>query len=415
MSAFASLPILALRNLARNRRRTALSLAVVAFGVVALLLTAGFVRFSFDGLREAIVRGGLGHLEIVNPAALGSGASQERNVENGLDGWEAIRAEIEKAPHVLAAEGNVHLMGLVQKGERSASFLGLGVEPAREKKMRFETKLKGGQALPDEPPADGEDRVLLGLGLAESVGAKPGDVVTVLAMGEGGSLDALDMTVAGVITSGVADLDTRLLRMHLVSAQRVLRTDRVSDLVVALDETPNTAAVRDDLKTRLGGHGPLAIVEWRSRAPFYDQVRNLYDGIFRFLGSIVVVLVILATSNTLLMSVMERVREIGILRAIGTSRGQVAAIVLFEAFWLAVIGTALGDLLGAAAIWAVNAAKLQMPPPPGAVNPLDLALAYVPEAFWSAFVLMGIVLAVAAIVPTIKAVRLRPIEALTWV
>ena len=79
--------IFALRNLARNRRRTAISLAIVAAGTVGLLLTAGFIRFSFDGLREAMIHGGLGHLEIASRAAVESRgeAALDRSVQQGID------------------------------------------------------------------------------------------------------------------------------------------------------------------------------------------------------------------------------------------------------------------------------------------------------------------------------------------
>jgi putative ABC transport system permease protein len=141
-------------------------------------------------------------------------------------------------------------------------------------------------------------------------------------------------------------------------------------------------------------------------------VKNLYLGIFWFLGTIVFVLVVLATSNTLVMTVMERVREIGTLRAVGTTPGQIAAGVLWEALWLGVLGAILGGILGAAATAAINAAGLKMPPPPGAVDPIDLRLAYVPEAFAGSVALMAVVLLVAAIAPVRRATRISVVEAL---
>src|SRR5262249_54914891 len=127
--------------------------------------------------------------------------------------------------------------------------------------------------------------------------------------------------------------------------------------------------------------------------------RNLYVGIFTFLGAVIVVLVVLAASNTLLMAVLERTRELGTLRAIGTSRGQVAAIVVLEALWLGLLGSAAGALLGLLATLAINAAHLSMPPPPGAVDPITVELALVPEAFAGAVALMLVVLALAAALP----------------
>jgi putative ABC transport system permease protein len=219
--------------------------------------------------------------------------------------------------------------------------------------------------------------------------------------------------VAGIVTTGVQELDTRYLKLHLTSAQRLLATDRVSNLLVGLDATAATAAAERSIAAAVEGVAPaLAVTPWTERATFYGQVKNLYNGIFWFLGTIVFVLVVLATSNTLVMAVLERVREIGTLRALGTSPGQVAAALLWESLWLGLLGAAAGCLLGAAAIAAINAGGLKMPPPPGAVDPIDLRLAWVPEAFGGAILLMAVVLLVAALAPVRRATGLSVVDAL---
>ena len=410
--------LLALRNLARNRRRTAISLAVVATGTVGLILTAGFIAFSFDGLSEAIIHGGLGHLEVAQEAATsGKQATLERSLSEGLVDWQELQRAIEAQPHVLAAAPNLHLLGMASTPSgRSASFLGLGVDPARERRMGFDIKLGQGKPLGDAPPAVGADEAMLARGLAESLSVAPGDTVTLLAMAPGGMLNALDVRVAGIVTTGVAELDTRYLKLHLASAQRLLETERVSDLIVTLDQRHRTDGVRATLSALLAAHAPpLAVTGWIERAPFYIQVRNLYVGIFWFLGSVIFVLVVLSTSNTLVMAVMERVREIGTLRALGTGTGEIGALIVWEALWLGLFGALAGDLAGLLAIAAINAAGLQMPPPPGAVNPIDLRLAYVPEAFGGAVALMLAVMVLAAIGPVLRATRLRVVEALAHV
>src|SRR5262249_26623778 len=231
----------------------------IAAGTAALVLTAGFVRFSFVGLEDAIVRGGLGHLEVL-PAEMAGAALTERGQRPALEGWKEIRRAIEEVPGVRGAGAGVHLAGVGSKGDRAVPFLGVAGEPDRERRMRFERKLRGGEDLPADAPAEGEDRVLLGLGLASALGATPGDVVTALVVTTGGTLNAVDLAVAGVVTTGLQDLDARLLKMHLVSAERLLETSKVSSLVVGLEDGGETDALRKRIAERLSAvPPPLAV------------------------------------------------------------------------------------------------------------------------------------------------------------
>jgi putative ABC transport system permease protein len=402
---------IALRNLTRNRRRTLLALLVVAWGAASLLLTAGFVRQSFEGLGEAFVYGGLGHLEIA-PAA--GGAGPDRAAPPSFADWRVVQADVEGLPHVVGASGAIVLNGLVARDERTLPFVGAGLEPGRERRMGLIARLKAGRPLGDNAPAAGEDEALLGLGLARQLGANVGDVVTLTSMTVGGTLNALDATVVGLVTTGVQELDERFLRVHLATAQRVLGTDEVSSLVVMLDATRRTEELRGVIGRRLRGRA-LEVTTWQQRAPFYRQVRTLYGGIFVFLGGIVVVLVCLSSSNTLLMSVMERVREIGALLAIGTSPGQVVRMVVLEAAWLGLIGGLLGCVLGVAVTLLIHSLHVRLPPPPGAVDPMDLALSLVAwDPIWVVGATVTMLVAAAA-VPAWRILRLRIVEALSHV
>ena len=405
--------VIALRNLARHRRRTLLSLLVIAAGTVALILTTGFIRFSFDGLREALIHGGLGHLELM-PAATAGATGPDRSAPPAFADWARVREIAESTPHVLAAGAAVYLTGMASKDDRSSAFVGVALEPERERRMNLEVKIRGGANLPDAAPPVGEDEVLLGLSLAQSLGAAPGDTVTITSMTADGTLNALDCRVAGLVTTGLQELDARLLKTHLATGERLLGTDRVSSIVIGLDDTARTEEAGDALAQRLLSVSAerLVITDWRARAPFYGQVRALYSGVFWFLGGIVFVLVCLATSNTLLMSVLERVREFGTLLAIGTSRGQVALMVVLEALWLGVVGALVGDGVAALLVMAINAAGIEMPPPPGAAAGFPLQLAVRPGDFVAVVALMTLVLAVAAIFPALRTVRLRIVDAL---
>ena len=408
-----NLAAVALRNLSRNRRRTVLSLAIIAAGAIALLLTSGFIAFSFQGLESALIHGGLGHLEIVTRASAEQGIAHiDRPVTDGIGRWETVRDKVESTPGVRAAMATVHLTGVLSAGERSTGFVGVGTEPDRELTMDFETKLRAGELLSPDEPLAGEDGVLVALGLAQTLGVGVGDVVTALVVTPSGMLNAWDLTVVGLYTTGIQDLDGRFLKVHLATAQRLLETQRVSSLVVLLDRPELASSLLTELSLVSPG---LVAIDWKSRAPFYEQIQNLYASIFWFLGSIVLVLVVLAVSNTLMMTVMERFREIGTLRAIGTSRRQIATIVLWEAVWLGLIGALAGDAIGSVMIKVINSFQLQMPPPPGAVDAIDLQLTVVPEVLASNVVMMLVVLLAAACYPTLRATRMNIVDALRHV
>jgi putative ABC transport system permease protein len=409
------LVLIALRNIFRNRRRTLLSLLVVSVGFAGLLLTAGFVRYSFDGLRDAVIQGGLGHLEVAPGSDKDAAAAPA--IQSGrppsFKEWRAARDTIERRPHVRAAGASITFAGVATNGDTSASFIGLAVEPDRERRMGMEIKLRGGANLPEKEALAGEDRVLLGTGLARALGAAPGDTLAVLAATPDGSLNAVDMTVEGLFTTGLQELDGRMLKTQVVTAQRLLGTDRVTSLIVGLTDTSVTSDAEMDLRRELAASPePLTVVNWEIRAPFYGQVRALYAGIFAFLGTIVTLLVALSTSNTIMMSVLERVREFGTLLAIGTSRAQLARLLTFEALWLALFGGIGGSTLGMILVTVVNLLKIDMPPPPGAVDPLVLALAVRPIDFLVISASMTAILAAAAVPPMLRVFRLQIVNAL---
>lgn len=409
------LALIALRNLSRNRRRTLLSLLVVSSGTAGLLLTAGFVRYSFDGLREAIIRGGLGHLEVIPARDLEGNASPAERTGRppGFAQWREARSVIEGRPRVRAAGAAIQLAGVATNGDRSASFIGVGVEPLRERRMGVEVKLRSGLNLSDEDPREGDDRVLLGMGLGRVLRAAPGDSIVVMAATPDGSLNALDLTVCGLFSTGFEDLDGRILKMHVATAQRLLGTDQVTSLVVGLADTRDTREAAIDLRRALAPSSPtLAILDWETRAPFYGQVRALYAGIFAFLGAVVALLVVLSCSNTLFMAVLERVREFGTLLAIGTSRAKLATLLLLEALWLGLLGGLLGSVLGLGLVVLVNGLEIKMPPPPAAVDPMTLALSVVPSDFLWAVAFMVAIVVLAAVPPTLRILRLRIVDAL---
>ncbi len=403
---------LAGRNLLRHRRRALLTGSIVVVGFVAVTMTAGFVVQTFEALRYATIDALGGHVRLFDPRA--EGKSDEEAQGYLLDDWEGLARLVKKDPRVVRVMPKLSFFGLAAKGDRSVAFLGTGTEPELEKASGFVPDLVVAGSFFANPDAD---EVMLGAGLARSLGARPGDLVTVLTTATDGSLNAVDATVTAIVQYPVKEMDDRVLFLPYRAAARLLKAEgKVHVLAVRLarDDETDDAARTIAAAAKAAGR-PVAVKTWLETAAFYKQVRLLYIGIFLFTGIVLGVVVILAVANTMTMSVFERTREIGTLLAIGMERRQVKKLFLFEGLLLAAAGTLLGALLSLLLRAGLNALSIQMPPPPGGTRSTLLFIRFFPVAYAAGFVLMTATLLVASWWPARRASRLNPVEALAHV
>jgi len=397
---------LALRNIFRNRRRSLITFLVLVFGATALILFGGYKEISFEGIRESTIRDSVGHLQIYRHGFLDS--ESQRPLQYGLENVEKIRALIESDPRVEMTSAQISLMGLVSNGEKSEAFMATAVEPRKDKNMASQV-IKQGTYLSDKEP----DGVILGEVLAKSMNVKPGDSLTLMTTSVGQSLNAMDVRILGIFTTGVKEYDERAIKIPLVTAQRLMHTNKVERLLVLLRRTEDTAAVKRDLSAKLAaGHWNIEMRDWEQLATFYHQVVALYNAIFGFLGWVVFAIVILSVGNTVMMSILERTREIGTMLAVGTCRSRVWIMFVMEGMLVGAIGGALGLAFGSGLTTLINHVNIQMPPPPGYTEGYLLRIALSPSLLMNAFEVSLITATLAAIIPSIRGSRLNIVRAL---
>ena len=404
--------LLAFRNVFRNRRRTFMTLLMVGGGVTGLLLAGGFFAFMISGLREHTIQEGLGHLQIFNAEHFRR--DEVRVLDTGIDNWRQVAATVQAGPHVRGVAPRIDFYGMVSNGSKSSVFMGAAVDPLAETSLGFTPRIAAGRDLDSKTGGDVE--ALIGSGLAKSMNVKVGDGLTLLAVTSDGALNGVDVQIAGIVKTGYDEMDARYLRITLASAQRLLQSDRVTNLVVGLDSTSNTDAAAAALAPRLQGlPQQMVLKKWIDLATYYLQVRNMFFGIFVFLGIIVFFMVLMASVNTLLMAMFERTREIGTMLAMGTPRAWIVALFMLEATVTgilgAIAGVAGGNLLGV----IINASGLHMPPPPGLTVPIDFHVLHIPALMIASSLIVIFSLALASILPAIRASRLQIAEALAHV
>src|SRR3954466_7352097 len=331
---------LALRNVFRNRRRSAITLLVIVFGAVGLILFGGYKAITFHGLRESTIRNRLGHLQVYKAGF--ERAEAKKPLEYGLEDVAQLRRAIHADKRVRMNTARITLMGLVSNGDKSETFMATGVEPKEDKAMNAQ-HLVSGTELPGNEP----DAIIIGRGLAASMHAKPGDYLTLMSTTASGSLNAIDVRVAGIFMSGVKEYDDRAIKMPLSGAQLLLQTKKVERRLVMLKHTNDTSAVRASLTAVFAkNRWALEMKDWSELATFYHQVVLLYNGIFGFLGLIVSAIVVFSVAHTIFMSIFERTREVGTLMAMGTTRSRVARMFLAEGLVIGVLGALAGVIGG---------------------------------------------------------------------
>ena len=390
-------------NTRRNRRRSLVTVAIAALGTAAILLAGGFALSTYQGLAEASART-TGHLVLARTAQFDG--FEDTPLQHGLTDAQALRQRLLADPAVRQVLPRVEFGGLISNGDKSVIMMGVGIEPDAEFAVKgpFLTVQAGRELAGAERGA-----VMLGAGLARNLKAQPGASLTLLAGTTEGAMNALDVTVAGVVSTGVPEIDQRLVYTDVATAQRLLVTDRVSSLGIFLDRMEATLPAR----ARLGASLPdLALRTWEEQAPFYRSVRALYNRIFGALGLIIGVIVVVVVANAMAMSVIERTREIGTLRALGTRPGQLLQTLAMEGLLLGAAGGAIGAAITVAVSVALQLFPVMMPPPPGRSIGYPLLITLDAGLMLATLGLVTVLVALASALVARRTVRLPVVAAL---
>jgi len=394
----------ALHNSMRNRRRSLVTVAIAALGTAAILLAGGFALSTYQGLAEMAARS-TGHLVLGRPAQFEQ--EEDTPLQHGLDDAEALRQRLLADAAVRQVLPRVEFSGLISNGDKSTVMMASGIDPDSEFAVKgpFLT-VSAGAVLSN---ADSDAQVMLGQGLARSLKAQPGSGLTLLASTADGALNALDVQVKGVFSVGVPELDQRLVYTSVATAQRLLNTQRVSTLGVYLAQMPQT----DVIGARLAQEHPtLRVKTWLDLATFYKAVKDLYNRIFGTLGLIIAVIVVFVVANAMAMAVIERTREIGTLRALGTLPAQLLQTLGLEGLLLGGAGALCGALIALAVTALLLVFPVEMPPPPGQTRGYPLLIAFDAWMYLATMVGMMALTVAASVWVARKTVHLPVVQAL---
>lgn len=412
---------IAWRSFLRHKRRSIITAAGIAFGLALLLISVGIATDSHRMMANMGIRMGAGHV-----LAQGRGYQEEQTIDYVVRDPASVMAAAESIQGVELVVPRVRASGLLAAGGSSAAVAVSGVDPRKEPRASLiaspERKKRGEYLRPldahdfvNQPPD-----IYVGVALASTLEIDVDDrvVLTVSPRGASRPMSAA-FVVRGVFRTGIDDLDGFYVEIPMESAQALLSlgTD-VTQVAVLVSGLEATGRVRAELETRLAGRQDLEILSWQQALAELHESIVLDDAGNYIMMAIIFVIVAIGIFNTVLMSVVERTREFGVMMAIGTSRATLFWVILAEALILAIAASIVGLAIGLGVHMVLATHGLDITNLYG-----DLEMAGIvfegrmyselsaPVVLRWTLVVMSIVI-VSALYPAVRAARLVPLEAM---
>ncbi len=398
---------LAIRNVLRQKRRSAVGLVAVASGIVALLLASGFFEWNYDAMRENTIRARIGHLQIMRQGYLQSGVADPFAFL--MPATSEVRQRIEADPQVDTVAPRIEFSGLVSVGESTLSFLGEGVDPAREERLSGALRILAGEDLSER---DGMG-IIVGQGLARDLGAKVGQKVVLLANTSSGGINAVEPHIRGIFATDTEAYDNYAIRLPLPTAQALLRVSGVHTWLVLLRQTRQTDAVLERLEQTLAST-QLAVIPWYQTAvaDFYNKTVSLFSKQVLVVKLMIAVIIVLSILNTMMTNVRERVAEIGTSMALGDRRSTILRRFAAEGAVLGLLGGVIGAVAGLSLAWLISWVGIPMPAPPGMAHGYVAGILLTPRLVAEAIALSIFTAFLAGLYPAWKASRMSIHDAL---
>jgi ABC-type lipoprotein release transport system permease subunit len=392
-------------------------MSAIGLGYAMLL----FVACLMAGLRQQMIESGTGlvlsDIEVHAPDYYPDRPiSRTLGGRNGTDVGALIAAAVAD-PRVLAASPRAYSYGLVSATRQSAGAQILGVVPDVEQKITMlHTRIVKGSYLTERMPKG----IVLGDKLAAAIGVDVGSEIVVLTPAADGSTGNDLYTVAGIFHTGFDAIDQGLVLMPLASLQELLRLPRarVHEIGIKLHDGNAATAAAGALEVQLSKSVSVRARPWAELAPELADYVRFNRRVTLILFLIFFVLAAMGIINAMLMAIIERTRELGMLMAVGMRPVQVVALIVAEAVCLAGVGLVLGGALGSPLLWYLQSHGLNLSGDGGAISVAGIVVGSVLygwqdyPAYAQAALGLAVTALASALYPALRAARFRPAEAL---
>jgi ABC-type lipoprotein release transport system permease subunit len=400
---------MAWRNLWRNTRRTLITLFSMVFGLTMMIV--GYALM--DGMTVQMVHYatllGSGHVQIHHPDYI-----EEHSMYDTLEDPDDLLDRIPGAG-IGSASPRTFATALVSSGPQSAGAQLWGIDPVAESTV---TELHKHLETGDWLPQGAAGKVVLGRNLARTLSAVPGDEIVVLTQAADGSLGNEIYIVSGVLKSIGEMLDRGGVLIHIDDLSQLLALEgKIHEIALKLND-PEDLEGAGTILGELFDRSTYDIRDWKQLFPELAEYLKLSSGSMTIILFVIFAVASLGIINTQLMSLFERTREIGIMRALGFGPFGVARLILFETLYMLILAALAGGLTGSLWSWHLERSGWDISWMGGSFDFIGVAFepylyaSLTPAAVLDSIWVMSVVVLAASLYPLYRAARISPVDAI---
>lgn len=402
------------RNLWRQKRRSLVVIFSISLGVLMMMFALGLMNGIIAQMLDNSISTKLGHLVVHK-----KGFFENMKIETNFYPDPRIARALKGDRDVIAAAPRVKAFAMIRTGESSRGLIIIGVDPAQEKKvsrMNEYTLKDGGGSFLESPEGD---EIMISRSLAEKLDVLVGDKVVLIMQDKNSEMAGVGLTVRGFFQTPVEEYDNSVAYMGIRRLQAITGLgDNISEIMIVATKKEAVDAIKPRL-TKGIGDASLDVMTWKDMAPNLVSAIKLMDSMLLIYYAIFFITVVFSIANTLIMSIMERFHEIGVMKSIGTRPSQIFFIIMFEAINLGVVGLAAGLAAGVVLIQALHFTGLDFSLFMEAMRQWGAGSVIYPFMYVKDYIIILLVVefttCIAAIYPAVKAARIKPLDALHYV
>ena len=408
---------IAFRNLLRYKRRTMLTSHLITLGIVLVILFSGLAGSFKTMMIGQITDSNLSQMQIHKRGYVSSIDTMPLHLTLDAKRYKKIEGLLSNNSEIKAWAPRIKLNAMLSNFTETTNIRLNAINPEKEvlvcpdvaTRMTFDEKREPGMLL-------NKGEVIIPDKLAKGMKLKIGDAIVLVANNKDGSVNGLNFKVAGIIES-ILGPQGKEGYMHIKDAQELLRMDKpeMIEVAIRLHDFDKLGKVYADISSKLAefinkkGMPEFEIHTWDKLSPF-SNIAKMIDFMTITMKIIMIAIVLISILNVMMMSVYERVREIGTMSAIGTAPSRIMGLFLAEGLLLGLISTIIGNVIGLAGIFVLNIYKISFAF--GRQDNLLLApTVNITELLWVSCIVL-LISVFASLQPAYKASRMEPVDAL---